>query len=226
MRHLKGERNRRRFQVAVLLPTTSGLARLAAWSPDLARTRRPSGGRSPLRSGNGADRATGRATPRSRLPPAPGAIGSPRTGSSASSARTSLFNAGRAATGLLVSTGRTRRRATPALTSGPPVRDACFPGRRSRGAAMIGASLALAFAQKEQPHDGAGRARSWCEPITAAGVVAAGVHSSARAGSAGAARWRLAMCFDSTVTLSRDTSSRMIDRPSSYNPPPSADAEV
>jgi hypothetical protein len=84
----------------------------------------------------------------------------------------------------------------------------------------------LAIAQKEQPHDGAGRARSWCEPITAAGVVAAGVHSSAWAGSAGAAWWRLAMCFDSTVTLSRDTSSRRIDRPSSYSPPPSADAEV
>ena len=92
--------------------------------------------------------------------------------------------------------------------------------------ATIGASLALAFAQKEQPHDVAGRARSWCEPITAAGVVAAGVHSSARAGSAGAAWWRLAMGFDSTVTLSRDASSRMIDRPSSYNPPPFADAEV
>ena len=66
----------------------------------------------------------------------------------------------------------------------------------------------------------------WCEPITAAGVVAAGVHSSAWAGSAGAAWWRLAMCFDSTVTLSRDTSSGMIDRPLSYKPPPSVDAEV
>jgi hypothetical protein len=40
------------------------------------------------------------------------------------------------------------------------------------------------------------------------------------------ARWRLAMCFESPVTLSRKTSSRMIDRPSSYNPPSSADAEV
>jgi hypothetical protein len=55
----------------------------------------------------------------------------------------------------------------------------------------------------------------WCEAITAAGVVAAGVHSNARAGSAGAASWRLAMCFDSPVTLSGNTSSRMIDRPSS-----------
>jgi hypothetical protein len=58
-------------------------------------------------------------------------------------------------------------------------------------------------------------AAMWCEAITAAGVVAAGVHSNARAGSAGAASWRLAMCFDSPVTLSGNTSSRMIDRPSS-----------
>jgi hypothetical protein len=106
-----------------------------------------------------------------------------------------------------------------------------LPGRRElalcRGSERPGqGGRAHAPAQKEQPHDGAGRARSWCEPITAAGVVAAGVHSNARAGSAGAARWRLAMCFDSPVTLARDTSWRMIDRPSSDSPLPSADAEV
>ena len=38
-----------------------------------------------------------------------------------------------------------------------------------------------------------------------------------------AALWLLAW---SLRALSRDTSSRRIDRPSSYNPPPSADAEV
>ena len=124
------------------------------------------------------------------------------------------LGAGRGAS-LAQSRGSTRRRLTRGGRELRRARRSCSPMSKRPDLSAPHCLLACAFAQKEQPHDGASRARFWCEPITAAGVVAAGVHSSAWAGSAGAAWWRLAMCFDSTVTLSSDTSSRMIDRLSS-----------